>query len=39
MNANKLRLLKAEIKSELQNLQRLPDELESGLAFFDEQHS
>lgn len=39
MNAKKIRLLKAEIKAELQNLQRLPDELTSALAYFDEQHS
>ena len=39
MNENRFRLLKADIKAELENLNRLPDELQEGLSYFGEHHS
>jgi len=35
MNGNRFKLLKADIKAELENLKQLPKELEEGLKYFD----
>lgn len=39
MNENRFRLLKADIKAEIEFLSRLPDELQEGLDYFGERHS
>ncbi len=39
MNGNRFKLLKADINAELEFLNRLPGELQEGLAYFGERHS
>lgn len=39
MNENRFRLLEADIKAEVKNLNRLPDELQEGINYFEERHS